>query len=770
MNYQNLTAAINAVIKTNNRREITGQILQNVLGQMVGSLGENFQLAGLATPTTNPGEPDQNVFYFAKEQGVYSYFDDIQLEGGLHVLKWKNGSWTVDTLTSGIVTREWVDSNYVSIAFFRQLFRAYNSSGVEIYPNDTTGIVDNIKAMVGLWTDRYLSALGLDPGGGGGGGGASSLSELLDVTLTNLQDGQALIYSSALGKWTNGTAGVNMTQVWSALGSSTNEQINASHLTTALSGYATQTWVGQNYISIAYFDRLFRAYNGSTLVNHNDTTTTIDNIKSMFGFWTDFYLSALGNGGQAGGAIYLSQLADVVLSSPTNGQALIYDAANSQWVNGTIQTGVSTLSSLTDVLLTSPTANQVLIWDESSSKWVNSSLKTVNGYSVIGSGDIPASGGTTGNYLPLAGGTMTGTINSTVLTASLIHTKSNKNVVIIGSGSGTASNQYGIVRLFSLNDVETIRFYANTDSSSWINSARLGLGTDSPLYRLDVRGNIAIGSPGTSGTMGCIYSSDNNNMYNYIVFNAGYGGLQYFGGIFSGGTSTIAHRFHTNGHTALTILNNGNVGLETNSPAYKLDVYGEMRAFTSLHVSVPQGNEIARLGTGSSNPSGTYTYAILQMYHTNVEKIRLYSAGESWINGGNLGIGTTSPSYTLHVVGNIYSTGAVTALSDIRHKTVIKDAAVSVEDIARMPAVMYQWNDGREDNGLHVGSIAQDWQTVLPEVVLRANDKEGTLSMQYGVAALVSSIITARKVVDHERRIAELERENKELKLKLKIA
>jgi hypothetical protein len=71
---------------------------------------------------------------------------------------------------------------------------------------------------------------------------------------------------------------------------------------------------------------------------------------------------------------------------------------------------------------------------------------------------------------------------------------------------------------------------------------------------------------------------------------------------------------------------------------------------------------------------------------------------------------------------------------------------------------------------LHVGSIAQDWQRVLPEVVMRANDKEGTLSMQYGVAALVSSIITARKVVDHEKRIAELERENKELKLKLNIA
>jgi hypothetical protein len=48
--------------------------------------------------------------------------------------------------------------------------------------------------------------------------------------------------------------------------------------------------------------------------------------------------------------------------------------------------------------------------------------------------------------------------------------------------------------------------------------------------------------------------------------------------------------------------------------------------------------------------------------------------------------------------------------------------------------------------------------------VLQAKDEKGTLSMQYGVAALVSAIITARKVVDHERRIVELEKENQRLK------
>jgi hypothetical protein len=158
--------------------------------------------------------------------------------------------------------------------------------------------------------------------------------------------------------------------------------------------------------------------------------------------------------------------------------------------------------------------------------------------------------------------------------------------------------------------------------------------------------------------------------------------------------------------------------------------------------------------------NGKYVYI-----SSNLSSEHIYAGG-----------GSTNFNYALYVNGvgyassGFYTAGYVTALSDTRHKTIISDAAISVEQIAKMPAVVYRWNDGREDNGLHVGSIAQDWQRVLPEVVMRANDEEGTLSMQYGVAALVSSIITARKVVDHERRIKELEEENKKLKMKLKIA
>ena len=156
-------------------------------------------------------------------------------------------------------------------------------------------------------------------------------------------------------------------------------------------------------------------------------------------------------------------------------------------------------------------------------------------------------------------------------------------------------------------------------------------------------------------------------------------------------------------------------------------------------------------------------------------------------NGGNVGIGNSSPSYKLDVSGviysntGVYSAGYVTALSDARHKTIVRNTNISVEQIAAMRSVVYRWNDRRDDS-LHVGSIAQDWQEVLPQVVSVADDKEHTLGLQYGVAALVAAITIARKVVDHEERIKALERENADLKqaysfiknayeeLKLKIA
>lgn len=99
-NYATLKAAIQAVIYENGNQEITGEVMQATLLSMVNSLGANFQYAGIATPTTDPGTPDHNVAYIAGV-GTYPNFNNTTVPiNKIAVFKY-NGSWTVETATIG---------------------------------------------------------------------------------------------------------------------------------------------------------------------------------------------------------------------------------------------------------------------------------------------------------------------------------------------------------------------------------------------------------------------------------------------------------------------------------------------------------------------------------------------------------------------------------------------------------------------------------------------------------------------------------------------
>lgn len=96
-NYAILKAAISAAIKQNGNNEITGQILQEQLLSMINSLGSGYIYAGVATPATSPGSPDQKIFYVAAMAGTYSNFNGITLANGeVAILKY-NGTWSKDS-------------------------------------------------------------------------------------------------------------------------------------------------------------------------------------------------------------------------------------------------------------------------------------------------------------------------------------------------------------------------------------------------------------------------------------------------------------------------------------------------------------------------------------------------------------------------------------------------------------------------------------------------------------------------------------------------
>lgn len=103
--YEELKAAIQQVITTNGNNEITGALLQQTLLSIVNSVGVNAMFAGIAIPSTNPGTPDQNVFYFATTEGTYVNFGGISVENGESViLTNKTGYWLKQKI--GLVTEQ----------------------------------------------------------------------------------------------------------------------------------------------------------------------------------------------------------------------------------------------------------------------------------------------------------------------------------------------------------------------------------------------------------------------------------------------------------------------------------------------------------------------------------------------------------------------------------------------------------------------------------------------------------------------------------------
>ena len=107
-NYQQLKQSVSNVIKTNGNKEITGAIMQNTLLTIINTIGANMQFAGVANISTNPGTPDQNLFWIASTPGTYVNFNNIVLNPGESaIIKWANNRFTKHIL--GLSTDERIE-------------------------------------------------------------------------------------------------------------------------------------------------------------------------------------------------------------------------------------------------------------------------------------------------------------------------------------------------------------------------------------------------------------------------------------------------------------------------------------------------------------------------------------------------------------------------------------------------------------------------------------------------------------------------------------
>lgn len=245
---------------------------------------------------------------------------------------------------------------------------------------------------------------------------------------------------------------------------------------------------------------------------------------------------------------------------------------------------------------------------------------------------------------------------------------------------------------------------------------------------------------------------NNNQTTNY--FRIGMYGAGYFGICYNSGADAIA------------VTASGNVGIGTSAPGYTLDVNGSLHVRTLVYFGSTAriNGDLWTNGQFFLNASG---YDQQPYMSGAFGKFNLaFHRNGVWVDTVMtiMPDGAADMTGPLHVDKGIYTEGYVTARgqntsSDARLKDVTGNVELDIRAIARAPAVFFRWKDtGGED----VGSIAQYWQALMPQLTPRTSS--GMLDLQYDKAALLGVVTVSRRVLDHEERIAALEAENASLK------
>jgi len=147
-------------------------------------------------------------------------------------------------------------------------------------------------------------------------------------------------------------------------------------------------------------------------------------------------------------------------------------------------------------------------------------------------------------------------------------------------------------------------------------------------------------------------------------------------GLVSGGISTTSGNLifkASSGIERMRIDSSGNVGIGTTSPTTPLQVNGIVRIDTSGNTAFYEGDGVRLFGSQNyrfRNTSGNVRAIInvtsgnLSLYNASNNVTNLIAtAGDSYFNGGNVGIGTTTPATTLEVKTGT-SAGTVRLSSD----------------------------------------------------------------------------------------------------------
>ena len=264
---------------------------------------------------------------------------------------------------------------------------------------------------------------------------------------------------------------------------------------------------------------------------------------------------------------------------------------------------------------------------------------------------------------------------------TLLHVKAADSVTGVlkiegGKNTVTASGEINARLEFGSNDTSvnstgnvgaSIATHTSTSNGAWNDLVFSTFKQSDPglreVMRLDKLGQLGIGTA-SPNTKLHISDTSSNNLVSIKVQNslgtAEFGAQSGYARIYSGGTLLHAHgpsiHYHYIGGNAIMALNGTGLGIGNVTPAYKLDVTGNVRFTSDLRNEARLLNSV---GSASSPSYSFFSQGNAGMYRSgngvgfsaNGASVYDINSTRMYINT-NVGVGTSSPNAKFHVSHN----------------------------------------------------------------------------------------------------------------------